>query len=183
MNYTSLEEVYAANDAIREKLKQTVTSLPADTLHARPEGEKWSIAEIVEHVSMVNAGVVRICGKLLSKAEADGKLSNGVLSISTEFIANATGSTDVKLEAPEMVQPVAGASVEESFGVLDTNHTALSALREKFEKFDGCDPKFPHPYFGDLSAQEWLALSGGHEFRHLRQIKRLIEKLALDGPE
>ena len=177
MNYTSIQEVYAANDAIRDKFKQVVRSLPADKLHARPEGEKWSIAEIIEHVSMVNDGVVRICGKLLSKAEADGRLSNGTFSISNEFIESATGSIDVKLEAPEIVHPVGGASVEDSFGKLDTNHAALSALREKFEKFDGCDPKFPHPYFGNLSAQEWLTLSGGHELRHLRQIKRVIEKL------
>ena len=177
MNYTSITEVYAANDAIRTKFKQTVISVPPDKRDARPEGEKWSVAEIVEHVSMVNEGVVRICAKLLSKAEADGRLSTGSFSMSPEFIRNATRSVDVKLEAPEFVHPSAGASVEESFGKLDVTQAALSDLREKFDKFDGCEPKFPHPYFGNLSAQEWLTLSGGHELRHLRQIERVIEKL------
>ena len=177
MNYTSIEEVYAANDAIRGKFKQAVASVPPNKLDAHPEGEKWSVAQIVEHVSMVNEGVVRICAKLLSKAEADGRLSGGSFSMSPEFIENATRSIDVKLEAPEFVQPASGASVEASLGKLDTNQAALSDLREKFEKFDGCEPKFPHPYFGNLSAQEWLTLSGGHELRHLRQIKRILEKL------
>jgi len=43
-----------------------------------------------------------------------------------------------------------------------------------FETNDGNQNKFPHPYFGDLSAIEWLVLIGGHEVRHLRQIKGMI---------
>jgi hypothetical protein len=59
---------------------------------------------------------------------------------------------------------------------MEENAKALRSLRERFEKFDGGAHTFPHPYLGELSAVEWLALSGGHKIRHLRQIKRVIEK-------
>ena len=54
---------------------------------------------------------------------------------------------------------------------------AIYTEKEKFQKVDGVEAKFPHPYFGDLSAQEWLVLSGAHEIRHLKQIRRVIEAI------
>lgn len=176
MNYSTLDEAYEANNAVRSKLKATVAALSEEQLKTLPDGENWSIRQIVEHVAMVNDGVFRICSKLLSKAEEDDR-PNGGFVISNDFIEKANGSIGVKLQAPERVQPIADASIEESFAKLDENVRALETLREKFERFDGREPKFPHPYFGDLSAQEWFALSSAHEKRHLAQIRRIIEKL------
>lgn len=176
MNYSTLDEAYEANNAVRSKLKATVTALSGDQLNELPDGEKWSIRQIVEHVAMVNDGVFRICSKLLSKAEGDARPAVS-FAISPDLLEKASGSVGVKLEAPERVRPLANASLEESLAKLDENARALETLREKFEKFDGSEPKFPHPYFGDLSAQEWFALSGAHEGRHLAQIRRIIEKL------
>jgi hypothetical protein len=176
MNYQSLDEAYAANGAARTKLKETVSALSEAQLSALPEGEKWSISQIVEHVAMVNDGVVRICGRLLAKAEAAERPSAG-FSVSNDFVEKGAGIAGVKLEAPEIVHPVSGASVKDSLAKLDECSSALELLREKFERFDGTDPKFPHPYFGDLSAQEWFVLSGAHEGRHIRQIRRILEKI------
>jgi len=175
MNYATLDEAYAANDAIRAKMKETVAALSDEQLDARPDGEKWSVKQIVEHVAMVNDGVARICSKLLSKAEAAGRPANG-FAMSVSFLEKAIGSADAKLEAPEIVHP-GGAPLADSLAKLDSATDVLKGLREKFEKFDGTEPKFPHPYFGDLSAQEWLVLGGAHEGRHLRQIRRITAKL------
>lgn len=176
MNYQTLDEAYAANDAVRSKLKATVSALSEEQLNTRPDGEKWSVRQIVEHVAMVNDGAVRICTRLLSKAEEAGKRANG-FHVSNEFVEKGAGVVGVKLEAPEIVHPVAGASLADSLAKLDACSQAMRMLREKFEKFDGTEPKFPHPYFGDLSAQEWFVLSGAHEGRHLGQIRRILEKL------
>lgn len=176
MNHTTLDEAYAANDAVRAKLKETVAALDEQQLDARPEGEKWSVKQIVEHVAMVNDGVFRICSRLLSKAEQAGQASKG-FNISAQFVERAMSSAEEKLEAPEIVHPTAAAPIAESLGRLDATTDALRTLREKFERFDGTEPRFPHPFFGDLSAQEWFVLSGAHEGRHLRQIRRIVAKL------
>ena len=176
MNYRTLDEAYAANDAVRSKLKETVAALSEEQLDALPDGEKWSIKQIVEHVAMVNDGAVRICTRLLSKAEQAGRPSTG-FNVSEEFVEKGNGAAGVKLEAPEVVHPMAGMSLDESVSKLDASSDAMLKLREKFEQFDGTEPKFPHPYFGDLSAQEWFVLSGAHEGRHLAQIRRIIDKL------
>ena len=176
MNYRTLDEAYAANDAVRTELKEVVAALSEDRLTAVAEGETWSVRQIIEHVAMVNDGAARICKRLLSKAEDAGRPANG-FHVSDEFVEKGAGVAGVKLEAPEIVQPVAGASVADSFAKLDASREAMLRLREKFEQFDGTEPKFPHPYFGDLSAQEWFVLSGAHEGRHLRQIRRILDKL------
>lgn len=177
MNYTSIDEAYSANQAIRDKFKAAISSLSDDQINSLPEGEKWTIRQIVEHVSMVSEGVVRICGKLLAKAEADKRLSDGRFAVSNSFVEKGVEIVDVKLEAPERVHPVAGATIDESFAKLDATREMVEDLRERFEKFDGTEAKFPHPYFGDLSAQEWLVLCGAHEARHLKQIRKLAEKI------
>lgn len=176
MDFTDIDKVYAKNDAIRADLKETLTGLSDEQLDARAEGEGWSIREIVEHLAMVNNGAVRICSRLLGKAEEAGLPFKGFI-VSNDFIQKGKGAVGVKLQAPEIVQPVSGASLADSLAALEASREAMISLREKFQRFDGIDPKFPHPYFGDLSAQEWFVLSGAHEERHLRQIHRLLEKL------
>lgn len=177
MNYQTIEEVYAANRAIREKLKQTIAGLPDEVTHARPDADRWSVAQLVEHIAIVNQGMGRICAKLLSKAEAAGRTSDGRVTISANFAEKATASVDQKLQAPEMVHPGETPSVAEVLARLDASEKFFDELRAKFETIDGTDPKFPHPYFGDLSAQEWLVLAGGHEARHIGQIRRLATEL------
>ena len=180
MEYRSIADIYEANDKIHGKFEAAVIALDADRAAAIAEGEKWSVAQIVEHVSLVEGGIVRICSKLLSKAEASGQMNSGGFDL-TEFMQKADGIADVKLEAPEVVHPVNGRSIADSLEVMAENSRAFDELRLRLEKFDCNAHKFPHPYLGDLSALEWLTLAGGHKIRHLRQIKRVLEKLGSVG--
>lgn len=178
MEYKTVEDVYTANFAIREKFKAAVAELTDDQLNARPAEGTWSIAQIVEHVAIVNEGMSRICAKLLSKAEAAGMTNDGSVRISNKFVETAAEAAAKKLKAPEMVEPVGGIPAADSIAKLDELQSRFAELRSKFETVNGTDPKFPHPYFGDLSAQDWLVLCGAHEARHLRQIRKLAADLA-----
>lgn len=176
MSYETIAEIYASNDRIRENLKETLASLTDKQSSYLPEGEKWTIAQIVEHVSMVENGMSRICSKLLSSAKAEGQLSDGTVKISDKFAEKSAEVVTVKLEAPEIVRPTHDRSIAESLASTDETRNKLNELRPLFEEFDGNTQKFPHPFFGDLSAVEWLVLVGGHEARHLKQIRHLLEK-------
>jgi len=177
MSSQTVAEIYAANDRIREKLIETLATLTEHQVSFLPDGEKWTVAQIVEHLSIVESGIVRICAKLLSKAEKDEHRSDGSVTISDEFAAKGVEVAAVKLEAPEMVHPVQGKTISQSLASMEENREALNELRPLFEEFDCTARKFPHPYFGDLSAGEWLVLIGGHKARHSKQIKNLIGKI------
>lgn len=177
MNYKTIEEIYANNNAIREKLKGLLAGVNENKVNTLPDGEKWTVSQIVEHVSMVDENMIRICAKLLGKAEAEGLTSDGRAEISKSFIENGEKATDKKLEAPDFVRPSGTKTIPESLAKLNENDVRLSELRAQFETIDGTRHKFPHPFFGDLSAHDWLTLRGGHEARHIGQIKRLLERI------
>lgn len=174
MNYQNIAEIYAENDKIRERLKETVSGLTGEESMSLPEGEKWTIAQIVEHLSMVEYGMTRISAKLLRAAESAGKKSDGRVRLSEDFIRKMDGIRAQKLEAPEMVRPSGKQTIQESLAKMEENRRRLYELKPLFEQFECADFKFPHPILGELTATEWLALIGGHEARHLEQIKRIL---------
>ena len=173
MRTESIDEVYERNTAIGERLRTLIESLPKEKLDHLPDGEKWTICNIVEHISIVESGIIKICAKLLGKAESEGMLADGRISVSDSFDEKALEVATTKLEAPDFVKPTNEIKVEDSLRVCDENLQKLDEIKPMFEKFDSNVHKVPHPYFGDLSAGEWLNLLGGHKMRHIKQIERL----------
>ena len=177
MDSTPIDEVYDRNLAVGERLRSLITSLEPAKLDQLPDGEKWTIANIVEHVSLVEENMIRICAKLLGKAESASETGDGTVSTSESFAQKALEIATMKLEAPEFVHPTCKKSVVESMTKFEANQAKLSELKAMFEKFDSNGHRFPHPFLGNLSAGEWLTLIGGHKLRHIKQIENLAARL------
>ncbi|MEP6850552.1 MAG: DinB family protein [Acidobacteriota bacterium] len=176
MDYKSIDEIYAANLCFRETLGKTISVIALNEAKVRPADEKWSIEQIVEHISIVDEGMSRICGKLLAEAQKAG-LKGGEVAISEVFRNYTQNGEEIKLEAPERVVPTGERGVDDSLTKLNENLAAYENLRPIFLEFDGINPKFPHPFFGPLSAQDWLVMSGEHMKRHTRQIEKILNKI------
>jgi hypothetical protein len=175
MQQRTIADIYAANDRVREELKETIAGLTDEQASLLPEGEKWTIAQILEHISIVGDGMGRVCNKLLRKAESAGTRSQEGVRLSEGFIKGSSELAAAKIEAPETVRPTGEVPVEQSLAKLDDNHSRLEELRPLFESVDSETYKFPHPFLGDMSAAEWLTMIGEHEARHLNQIKKRLE--------
>lgn len=182
METRSIDEVYAANDAIREKLLALVTSADPSNLNRLPDGEKWTVTNIVEHLGMVEASAIRICRKLLGKAEADGKAGDGAITTSDSFSEKGRELFKIKVEAPGIVQPKCEMAINEALEHLQSIRSELHEMKPLFNAHNSADYQFPHPYLGELSAGEWLVLIGGHEARHTKQIGSMLEKLRKKSP-
>ena len=174
MKFDSIAEIFSANDDAHSELKHVLADVTEDRSNKRIYGEAWNIAEIVEHISIVDEGASKICAKLLGKAEAAAAASVGV-TVSDNFLKHYSAISEVKLEAPDRVKPTGEQTVAQSLSRIDENRARLRDLIPRFESSDG-GAKFPHPYFGDMTAVEWLILIGGHERRHTEQIRRLLAK-------
>ena len=176
MNNQTIADIYKANDRIREILKTTVASITDEQASFLPEGEKWTIANFVEHIAIVEDGMTKISAKLLTQAQNEGKTADGSAKLSAGFAQKAADSVNVKFEAPERVNPTGTRTIAESLAKMEENRKRLDEIRPLFESVECSNFTFPHPAFGELTAHEWLALIGGHESRHLRQLKSIIAK-------
>ena len=173
----TIADAYEQNARIHENLNSVVADLTPEQLKTRPDGEKWSVQEIVEHIAMVYEGSGRICAKLVAEARSAAKPGDGKISLSQEFGQKAQTIAGMKVEAPERVHPTGEATLDQSFEKIDETNRFFETLRADLESFDLADHTFPHPYFGQITAAEWLVLAGGHAARHTKQIERLKERL------
>lgn len=177
MNYQTITDVYVANDKIRERLIGIIEHLSEEQENLPSENGKWTLGAIVEHLAKVEKGMIRICSTILSKAEAEGKTSDGSVKLSSAFLECVTklNTENPKFEAPAIVQPEGGKPIVETLEMMQENRKRLNDLRPKFEVFDGSNSSFPHPAFGEINAYDWLVLIGGHEARHTAQIERILQ--------
>src|SRR5207237_1370397 len=161
----------------RARLLQLVEGLSAEQQSFRPAPEKWSVAEVVEHLSIVERRVAKLVAALLDKTEAGGqpRASAGPFAAVSvaEFVER--GRTQ-KFTAPEEIRP-SGAALADSLSRLRDSRAALHALRPRVEQTDCAGGRFPHPAWGPINLYQWLAFVGAHEARHLAQIEALKETM------
>src|SRR2546423_6183653 len=105
MSFDTIADIFSANRSVRDRLASVLSSVKPDEAMARPEGEGWSIQQIVEHLTMVEFGTARICTKLLNEAKKQGKLSKGRVELSAVFAERTAQVATQRLEAPDRVHP------------------------------------------------------------------------------
>jgi uncharacterized damage-inducible protein DinB len=178
MNFSTIDEVYAANDAMRAKLLEQLDGITAEQEELLTEKGDWTLSKIVEHVAMVERSMLMIITKLLGKAKEAGLPSDGTVKLSPGFVEGATraGEEGLKFDAPEVVQPKGGQPVADSIAMMKESRAHLKQIRGLFDESDGTAFAFPHPAFGDMTAIDWLVLVGGHESRHTKQIAQILAR-------
>jgi hypothetical protein len=175
MAYQSLGEILATVDETRARFIERINSLGADDAGVRADAEAWTVAEIVEHVSLVEKQIVKLMTLMLIKAEAGGALARADGSIApVEMGEIIERSRREKYQAPETARPTGNASLSDSLAVMRASRAALQELRPRIEAADLTTVSYPHPAFGQFNLYEWLVMIGVHEERHLRQIDNTL---------
>ena len=174
MIYNSVADVFADIDGTRESLYRSAEGLAEGAEHFRLESGRWSVAEVFEHLSVIERQMVQLCGMMLKKAESGGAVRTEGSAFQPfsldDFVEQVR---DKKLEAPDAARPTGNVSLSDSLASLRQTRAALHDLRPRLEAVDGTQITYPHPFFGPLNLYQWLAFIGAHEARHLRQIEAL----------
>lgn len=174
MKYETLAEIFISMEETRARLFERVASLSPAQKSTRLNAESWTVAEIIEHLGIVEKQIVRLATLMLAKAESAGAMASSdgrIGPVSLEGIAERSGRE--KYEAPETSRPV-GLPVDDSLDVMRASREALHRLRPRLEATNLSSVDYPHPVFGPLNLYEWLVLIGLHEERHLRQIDAVL---------
>jgi hypothetical protein len=181
-----LEALLADLDTHRAVLRAAVDAVPATLRERRPAPDRWSVAENLEHLAIVEA---RIAGLLAARVSA---LKAAVPPAGRGPAASPTapGPRPASFSAARLVDRTArfktGASSEPT-AALDASaawaqlERSRAALRDLLVASDGLalhEITHPHPFFGPLDGYQWVEFLGGHDARHAAQIKEAGDALA-----
>lgn len=153
-------------DEAHRGLLAAVAGLSDGQSNFKPASGGWSIAEIVEHLAIVEDRIIARIHQLLASpldsAQAgaaktpDGDLRKRVVDRSSKF------------RAPDAAHPTGqrmSHSVDRLIGsrnkIKDILQSAPSDFRQR---------SMVHPAFGPLDCHQWLVTLGGHCLRHTQQI-------------
>lgn len=162
----------------RKELLQSFAGVPADHLGRKPSDGAWSVAEILDHLGIVESGVARMIAKRAGKArEAGLGKEKSTESVLASFDQHRATLETMKMESPATVQPRANADLKEALAGLETSRQSLRAAVVAADGLSLSEIKHTHPFLGELDLYQWLIFLGQHEARHKKQIERTLNSI------
>ncbi|WLR47915.1 DinB family protein [Halobacillus litoralis] len=152
-------------DEKRKELLDFVEEVSEQEASVKPEEDRWSILEVLEHLYLMEQLIVY---------QINQALKQGDTQQATEKPIHKTTNRDYKVEAPEAVRPKGEFKTlqEAKEGLKKTREATLFLIHNKEEETLQ-NRAFPHPAFGDMNLEQWVEFIGWHELRHLDQMKEV----------
>ena len=176
MIYTSVPQIYETIDRTRERIYRRAEGLSDEQLNARPNPHAWSVAEIIEHLTMIEGRLLGMMKMLLTKAEAaSAPVNTAAVEMKPfsldQFVERARNE---KYTAPESAHPSGKEQLSDLLSRMRQTREELHSLSPRILATDLSAVVYPHPAFGPLNFYQWLAFIGIHEERHLGQIEKAL---------
>ncbi len=156
-------------------LEDAVRVVPAERRDERPAPDRWSVAEVLEHLSRVNRGITRLLETRIAAAREAG-LGQDPDTTSILWTLDVASVLDrrERIEAPERVRPAEKLTAEAAWQALEHADAALVAGVLAADGLALGTLVHPHPSLGPLNLYQWLAFAAAHEFRHAAQIRQCL---------
>ena len=162
-----LEYVHAQTNGLREAYE----AVPPERRTVRPEPERWSPAEIVHHLVIVDRRINQRLRALIDEARALPPEPDESTIVAS--IAQRVATRDRRFKTSEASEP----RDTDPSRIWDDLAAARRELEELVATADGLSLSkvfAPHPAFGPLCAYDWLAFVGAHAARHADQIREQL---------
>jgi uncharacterized damage-inducible protein DinB len=152
----------------RESYLHTARTLSREQLHYKPAPDRWSVAEVLEHIIIVERRVLGSIEKTVQQAPNASKSA-----FEDEFLVSRVATRVDRLKGPDVLMPK-GQWPEHQLA------EEFEAVRRRSLEFAGSTKAdlrqhgFPHPVFGELNCYQWLLLIPAHCERHLAQADEVM---------
>ena len=158
-------------EAHREALTRLLDGLPADAVHARPSPGAWSLAQVAEHLALIDAGL-RLGGPKLSAA---GRATSPARAAALR----AVFALPIRIPAPpgaEAVMP----SESPSWPEVRARWAATRAGWRGAPARSAGRVAYDHPLLGPFRLRDALAFLRAHHRHHDAQVRRTLERVMGD---
>jgi len=169
-------------DTERTDLRAAVELTPLALREQPPAPNRWSVAQVLQHLTLIESRIVPLVRKLVSGARAAGLGPE----METSAILNPRHAAKIadrslRVTAPEETQPPSDVDAASALSALDASR---QALRDAVIAGDGLalsEVKYPHPVLGEINLYQWILFVGSHEVRHTAQIREIAEQFKADS--
>jgi hypothetical protein len=159
-------------DTTHSKLLHLVGSVDDDLLHRRPAENEWSVAEVIQHLSLVEQHVLKSLRQSLEQPPQKLRLFRRLLP--TRIVASRL----LRVQAPAAVVPLNPPPRQELIEKFNVTRESLRTLCNKEGSVRLRQTIFKHPFFGPIDGAAAVSFVHYHEVRHYKQIREVLKKLA-----
>jgi hypothetical protein len=174
--HARLAEVMDFVERKREELFRSFAGVSSEPMRRHVSDEDWSVAEIIDHLRLVEASVAQV----ISKRAAEGRANGIGEERSTDSVLNDLDHLGIEasttfMEAPSIARPRKNVDVADAIAGLEESRNALRAAVASASGLALGEIKQTHRTFGELDLYQWLVFLGQHEGRHTRQIQQTLK--------
>jgi uncharacterized damage-inducible protein DinB len=177
-----IEEVLNYLDAERSTLREAVELVPPDLRDQSPGPDRWSVAQVLQHL----AGIENRIGMGMTKWIADARAAGTGPDTETSSIVNslphqAIADRSQRRNAPEEFQPRSDADAESAWAALGRSRATLRAALLAGDGLALGEVMQTHPVLGPINLYQWALFVGSHETRHTGQVREIAAQLNADS--
>lgn len=151
-----------------DQLRTAVDGLSPTQASFKPNPSRWSIAEIVEHIALIETRIHSLIDRLPHAAIAESGRNDDEIDA---VVLARVPDRSVRVEAPAPVCPTGQYTVSDSLERFREARTHTLQLLASATHLRG--RVLPHPIFGNWDGYQWLLAAGSHSARHTAQIHEL----------
>jgi uncharacterized damage-inducible protein DinB len=180
--HSRIEEVINYLDTERIALRQAVENVPAELRNKQPGVDRWSVAQVLQHLQIIEKRIGLGMTKWVTDARAGGmgaetETSSVMNSLPLQLIIDRSQ----RRNSPEEVRPSGDIDAESAWIALEQSR---DVLRAAFLAGDGLALSKviqDHPVLGPINLYQWMLFVGSHEMRHTAQVHEIAEQLRSDS--
>jgi len=159
----------------RQALRDATQHMSAELVERRPASDRWSVAEILEHLAIVEKQVAMGLAQKIAGGTALAPLASDDVG-PIAFDASRARDRGGRFKTGPASEPK-GLGIAGAWTALDDSRRVLRDLIDRHGMSALHQVVLRHPLFGELNAYEWLAFVAAHDARHRAQILDTIETL------
>ena len=170
MNQRERESVVEGLRASEMRLAEAVRGVTAAQASFRTGPERWSIAEVLEHLVVWEEFMLGAVERAVNEPARDQDVRE-----KDGLVLGLAGSREKRLKAREAAMPQGRWT---DVGVMLKLFEERRARTIAFAESTDADLRshfFAHVTFGDLDCYQWLVAMGQHTLRHVAQIEEILD--------
>ncbi|HEX6967185.1 MAG TPA: DinB family protein [Gemmatimonadaceae bacterium] len=157
----------------RAELRRAVDGVPAERREQRPAPDRWSVADVLEHLAIVEDRIADGFTKQVAAARASGlgqdaETSPVVPTLDMKRLLDRRR----RVTAVEVTHP-RGMSANAAWSALEQSRARLRAALLDADGLALGTLTATHPVLGEMNLYQRIAFIGGHEARHAAQIREI----------